>query len=56
MASEAKRAPGNARVGVVLPDDAPALVPAAAIELLALIVDAHHSQVVEGRPKRPEAA
>ncbi len=56
MASEAKRARGNARVSVVLPEDAPTLAPAAAVELLALLVDAHRSLAAEQQRKRPEAA
>lgn len=56
MAREEKRDCGSARVSVVVPAEVPTLLPAAAAELLKLLVDAHVSRSAERQPDRPEAA
>jgi hypothetical protein len=43
-------------LSVVVPDSAPVLPAVAAIELLALLLDAHRRLVAEREPTRPEAA
>jgi hypothetical protein len=56
MASEAKRERGSARVSVIVPAETPDLLPAAAAELLKLLLDAHGSLTANQQPNRPEAA
>src|SRR5262249_43795888 len=56
MAGEVKRRPKEPTVSVVLPSDAPVLLPSAAFELLALLRDVHHRLVAKREPTRPEAA
>jgi hypothetical protein len=56
MAREEKRDGGSVRVSVVVPAEAPTLLPAAAAELLKLLVDAHVGRSAEPQPNRPEAA
>ena len=56
MASEVKRHRDEPRVGVVVSQDAPTLLPAAAAELLALLLDAHRNMTADPHPRRMEAA
>jgi hypothetical protein len=56
MASEVKRSRADERVTVEVPGGAPVLVPAVAVELLAVLVDTYRSPAIEREAKRPEAA
>ena len=51
-----KRRPKEPAAIVVVPDGPPVLFPAAASELLALLLDAHRRLVAKREPTRPEAA
>ena len=56
MASKAKPARERQQISIVLPGDAPALMPPAAAELLALLLDVLRKQEVPHQPRRSEVA
>lgn len=56
MTRKAESARGRQHISVVLPGDPPALLPAAAAELLALLLDVLRKQEVLREPRRSEVA
>jgi hypothetical protein len=56
MVGEVKRRPKEGPVSVVVPSGAPILLPSAACELLALLLDVHRRLVAKGDATRSEAA
>jgi len=56
MAIKATPARERQHISIVLPGDAPALMPSAAAELLALLLDVLRKQEVPHPPRRSEVA